>query len=132
MNLAERHWRQASARTGSATTGRRLRGFAALVAVGWVALLVGACSTVQVGHDFDIRTFASRVERGHTTEAQVRSWLGAPSSTGIIVQADGKRFTKWQYFYGQGRLPRLRGAHLKILEVQFDRRGIVRAYNWSR
>lgn len=129
MNLAERHWWQTSARTGSATTGRRLRG---VVAIGWVALLVGACSTVQVGRNFDIRTFASRVDLGHTTEAQVRNWLGAPSSTGIVVQADGKRFTKWQYFYGQGRLPRLSGAHLKILEVQFDRRGIVRAYNWSR
>ena len=131
MNLAERRWWQA-ARTGSATTGGGLRAVRGVVAIGCVALLVGACSTVQVGRDFDIRTFTSRVERGHTTEAQVRNWLGAPSSTGTVVQADGKRFTKWQYFYGQGRLPRLSGAHLKILEVQFDRRGIVRAYNWSR
>ncbi len=132
MTLPKQLWRQTAAATGSATTGRLWRSFAALVAVGSVALLVGACSTVQVGHNFNVRSFQSRVERGHTTEAQVRDWLGAPSSTGIVVQTDGKSFTRWLYYYGEGRLPRLAGAHLKMLEVQFDRRGIVRAYNWSR
>ncbi|MHB8347660.1 MAG: hypothetical protein ACYDHM_10855 [Acidiferrobacterales bacterium] len=133
MSLAVRCWRQSPARRGTAAAaGWWLRGVTALVAVCSVSLLAGACSTVQVGRNFNVRSFASRVERGHTTEAQVRNWLGAPTSTGIVVQTDGKRFTRWLYYFGAGRLPRLSGAHLKMIEVQFDRRGIVRAYNWSR
>ena len=120
-----------AAGAGPARAGR-LRGFFALIAVGAVALLVGACSTVQVGRNFSVQTFASQVERGHTTEAEVRSWLGAPNSTGVVVQSNGERLTKWTYFYGEGKLPRLRSAHLKMLEVQFNRRGVVQAYNWSR
>ncbi len=108
---------------------RRLGGFAA---AGVLGVMLAGCSTVQVGRNFSVQAFASRVVRGRTTEAEVRSWLGAPGSTGIVVQSNGERLTKWAYFYGQGTLPRLNGAHLKMLEVQFDRHGIVRAYNWSR
>lgn len=115
----------------AAVPGLRSRSFA-VAAVGLLAALVAACSTVQVGRNFSVRTFAHQVVPGRTTEEQVRGWLGAPGGTGIVVQSDGQRFTKWTYYYGEGTLPRLRGAHLKILEVQFDQRGIVRAYNWSR
>lgn len=94
-------------------------------------LVVGACSTVQVGRDFDVRNFEAKVVRGRTTEAQVRDWLGPPSSTGVEVQANGERFNRWLYYYGEGKLPRMSSAHLKMLEIEFSQEGVVSAYNWS-
>jgi len=111
--------------------GRLLFGVGMRTSVVLLALVIGACSTVEVGRNFDVRMFGARVEQGRTTEAQVQDWLGPPSSTGVAVLANGERFSRWLYYYGEGRLPRMNGAHLKMLEIQFDQRGIVRAYNWS-
>ncbi len=96
-----------------------------------LAMSIAACSTVEVGRDFDVQTFKTKVEPGQTTEAQVQNWLGSPTSTGGDVRASGQRLTRWMYYFGKGRLPRLSGAHLKMLEVEFDEHGIVRAYSWS-
>ena len=92
--------------------------------------LVG-CSTVQVGKDFDLHTFESKVQRGATTQAQVRGWLGAPSGVGVAVDTGGERYEEWSYYYGEGQLPNMPDARLKILQIKFDRNGVVRGYNWS-
>ncbi len=94
-------------------------------------LFLAACSTVQVGQNFDLHTFETKVERGATTQNQVRAWLGAPTGTGVNVDTGGERFDEWTYYYGSGRLPDMAGAKVKILQIKFDKQGIVRGYNWS-
>lgn len=96
-----------------------------------IVLLLSACSTVQVGQNFDLRTFETKVERGVTTQNLVRTWLGAPTGTGINVDTSGERFEEWTYYYGSGRLPDIAGAKMKTLQIKFDKQGIVRGYNWS-
>jgi outer membrane protein assembly factor BamE (lipoprotein component of BamABCDE complex) len=90
-----------------------------------------ACSTVQIGSAFDLRAFESQVQRGVTTQGQVRGWLGAPTGTGVHVDTNGERYEEWTYYHGTGRLPNMRDAEIKILQVRFDRNGVVRGYNWS-
>jgi outer membrane protein assembly factor BamE (lipoprotein component of BamABCDE complex) len=90
-----------------------------------------ACSAVRVGSDFDPRAFESKVERGQTTQAQVRGWLGAPSGIGVSVDTSGERFEEWTYYYARGRLPDMPDLEVKVLQVKFDRHGIVRGYSWS-
>jgi len=105
---------------------RTLHGIACL------SLLLAACATVvQVGRDFDPGAFEAKAQRGVTTQAEVRSWLGAPNGAGISVESNGDRFEKWTYYYGEGQLPGLAGATIKILEIKFDAQHIVRAYQWS-
>lgn len=94
-------------------------------------LVLAACSTVQVGRDFDLSTFESRVQRGVTTQAQVRGWLGAPAGMGVAIDTGGERFDEWTYYYAVGQLPEMTDARLKILQIKFDRHGLVRGYNWS-
>ncbi len=96
-----------------------------------LVLTLTACSTVQMGRDFDLRTFASKVQRGVTTQAQIRGWLGAPASTGVVLDTSGKKYDEWTYYYGEGRLPNMVDASIKILQIKFDNRGIVQGYNWS-
>ena len=96
-----------------------------------IVLLLAACSTVQVGQDFDLRTFETRIERGVTTQDQVRVWLGAPAGTGVNMDASGERFDEWTYYSASGRLPDMAGAKVKYLQIKFDKQGIVRAFNWS-
>lgn len=92
---------------------------------------LGGCSTVQIGHDYDLATFQHTVHRGVTTQAQIRGWLGAPTSTGVAVHSDGTRFVEWTYYYGQGSFPDMSDARLKLLQIRFDAQGVVQAYNWS-
>ncbi|OGT04018.1 MAG: hypothetical protein A3F73_04305 [Gallionellales bacterium RIFCSPLOWO2_12_FULL_59_22] len=101
------------------------------VLISIIALLLAACSTVQVGQNFDLRTFEMNVERGITTQNQVRAWLGAPTGSGVSVDTGGERFDEWTYYYGSGRLPDMAGAKVKTLQIKFDKQGIVRGYNWS-
>lgn len=93
--------------------------------------MLAACSTVHVGHDFDLHTFEARVERGVSTQSQVRAWLGAPTGTGVSVDAGGERYEEWTYYSASGRMADLEGATVKMLQIKFDRQGVVRAYNWS-
>ncbi len=101
----------------------------------WLVVLVvatvAACGSVQFGRDFDLKAFESNVERGATTQAQVRAWLGAPASTGQVVDTAGERFEEWSYYFGSGSLPNMKDATLKTLQIKFDRNGVVRGYNWS-
>lgn len=96
------------------------------------ALLLGACSTVQVGRDFDLTAFTARIERGVTTRADVRAWLGAPESTGVTLGTDGQRYEEWGYFFAEGRLGDAGNARLRQLQVKFGADGTVRGYNWSQ
>lgn len=96
-----------------------------------MALLLSACGTAQVGRDFDVRSAAVKIERGVTTQQQISAWLGAPTGTGASIDANGERFDEWSYYFASGRLLDLAGARVKILQVKFDRQGVVRAYNWS-
>lgn len=96
-----------------------------------IFMLLAACGTIQVGNDFDLNRFESRVQRGVTTKAQVRAWLGNPGSTGVAVESSGQRLQKWTYYYGSGDVAGTKKAKLKYLEVQFDRDDKVIAYNWS-
>lgn len=107
-----------------------MRSHRVLVPAMFLAAL-SACASVTIGRDFDLRTFQSKVERGVTTQAQVRGWLGAPASTGANVDAGGERLDEWTYYYGAGRLPNMPDAKLKILQLRFDRQGVLRSYNWS-
>ena len=95
------------------------------------ALLLAACATVEVGLEFDLSAFDAKVQRGVTTQADVRAWLGAPTGVGASVDASGERFQEWSYYHGEGKLPGMKNLQLKLLQVKFDQRGVVRSYNWS-
>lgn len=105
----------------------KIRRFGAL---GGLLLLTG-CASFQFGSDFDLNRFAAHIERGVTTRDQVRQWLGAPQSTGVVVTRDGESLQRWVYYYGKGELGGMNKARMKTLEVQFDNGGVVQAYNWS-
>jgi len=109
----------------------RSRARVTLSAIALLAAVLVACSTVQVGRNFELSAFESKVQRGVTTQAQVRGWLGAPRGTGFVVDTDGERYEEWTYYYGEGQLPDMTDARLKILQIKFDRQGVVRGYNWS-
>ena len=97
-----------------------------------MALLLGACASVQLGHDFDLQTFENRVQYGVTTRAQVHEWLGDPRSTGIAVDVDGRRYNEWTYLTGAGHLPGMKDARFKVLQIKFDEQGIVRGYEYTK
>ncbi|HKI63324.1 MAG TPA: hypothetical protein VKA16_01735 [Burkholderiales bacterium] len=97
----------------------------------FLTLLLSACGTFQIGGNFDLATFESKVERGKTRQADVRRWLGAPDSRGVSVETGGERYTQWTYYYGTGNLSGPTNARVKLLQIKFDRAGVVRAYNWT-
>jgi len=96
-----------------------------------LVFLLGACSSIQVGRNFDANTFESRVERGVTTQNQVRAWLGEPIGSGVSVDTGGERYDEWMYYFASGRLPDMAGAAVKILQIKFDKQGVMRGYSWS-
>lgn len=102
-----------------------------LSAIAFFALLLTACANFQVGHDFDVGMFATKIQPGVTTEADVRAWLGDPSGTGISMEADGKRYDQWNYYYAEGNVSNMNKTKMKILQVKFGKDGKVYSYNWS-
>jgi len=96
-----------------------------------LALLLSGCGSFQIGGNFDLAAFEAKVERGKSTQADVQRWLGNPDSRGVSVETDGARYTQWTYYYGTGNLSGPTNARVKLLQVKFDRAGVVRAYNWS-
>jgi hypothetical protein len=94
-------------------------------------LLVSACTTVNVGSDFDLKAFTGKVQRGVTTQADVRGWLGAPAGTGVSVDTTGERYDEWHYYHGAVKIPGSKDSHVQMLQIKFDQRGVVRGYNWS-
>lgn len=103
---------------------------ATTIAISLAAGLSG-CAAISVGHDFDLKTFESRVRHKETTRAEIRAWLGEPSGTGSVVHHTGERYDKWIYYYGKGSVSGREPARLKMLEIQFDSTGKVISYNWS-
>lgn len=96
-----------------------------------IVLLLAGCGVFLAGQDFDIRSFEAKVERGVTTQDQIRKWVGAPVSTGLNVDTSGDRFEEWTYYFASGRLPDISKAKVKTLQIKFDKQGIVRGYQWS-
>ncbi len=96
-----------------------------------VLLLLSACSTVQLGREFDLSIFQAKVQRGVTTRSEVRAWLGAPAGVGAAVEVSGDRYEEWTYYSGAGELPDMKDARMKMLQIKFDQGGIVRAYSWT-
>jgi len=96
-----------------------------------LALLLGGCGTFQVGRDFDVGTFSARIERGVSTQAQVRGWLGEPTSMGVSMEADGTSFEQWSYYFAEGEMSDMSKAKLKLLQIKFDKSGKVNSYSWS-
>jgi outer membrane protein assembly factor BamE (lipoprotein component of BamABCDE complex) len=96
-----------------------------------IALTLVACSTVQVGQNFDLHSLEGKIERGVTTKNQVQVLLGNPTSVGISADPSGESFNDWTYYYASGKLPSLSDSKVKLLQLKFDSQGIVRGYNWS-
>ena len=90
-----------------------------------------ACTTVRMGKDFDPRSFEQWVARGETTQNEVKQRLGAPTSTGGVVESDGRYYVRWNYYYGQGKIYKLGDADFKLLEIRFNSEKKVVSYNWS-
>lgn len=106
---------------------KTLRWLVCLTLMGFLS----ACSTIQVGKDFDLAAFENGVRAGVTTRADVQGWLGSPKGNGIALDNDGSRYEEWVYFYGRGRMPNMQASGIKLLQVRFDLGGVVRSYNWS-
>jgi len=94
-------------------------------------LFISACGTVKFGQDFDVGMFSTKVEQNVTTQAQVRSWLGEPTSEGVSLESDGEHYDEWAYYFAEGDLPDMSAAKVKILQIKFDKQGKVRSFNWS-
>lgn len=97
----------------------------------FLLVFLAGCSAIQIGNDFEVGLFSRMVKAGSTTKSQVQGWLGKPRSTGVSVDKDGDVTDEWMYFYGTGTLPKMQDTRLKILQVRFNKSGIVTSYNWS-
>ena len=96
-----------------------------------LVLLAAACTTIKVGDEFDLNAFAGKVRRGVTTQADVKSWLGAPAGTGVAVDTGGERYDEWIYYHGAVKVPGSKDSRVRVLQIKFDQAGVVRGYNWS-
>jgi hypothetical protein len=98
-------------------------------------LLLSACASaplsVKLGRDFNVDTFSTKIEQSVTTQDEVRTWLGEPVSVGISLTENGERFDEWTYYFATGVVTDLGAAKVKILQVKFDKTGVVHGYNWS-
>ena len=93
--------------------------------------LLSACSTVQIGRDFDVESFDKISSMADMSKAQVKELLGAPESTGVAMEKGGERLVEWVYFFGTGQLPSMSDTRIKMLQIRFEKTGMVRSYNWS-
>jgi outer membrane protein assembly factor BamE (lipoprotein component of BamABCDE complex) len=105
--------------------------FSRIATVSLIVFSLAACGTIQVGRDFDMRTFETRIERGATKQSEVRAWLGAPTGKGINMDTGGEHFDEWTYYFASGQMSDMSGAKVKMLQIKFDKQGVVRGYNWS-
>jgi hypothetical protein len=96
-----------------------------------IAVVLAGCSSIEVGRQFDLSAFDTKVMRGVTTQSDVRAWLGAPSSVGISIETNGDRYEQWTYYHGAGHLTNMADSTLTLLRIKFDQGGVVRAYEWS-
>ncbi len=105
--------------------------FPRFTAILLIVISLAACGTIQAGQNFDMSAFETKVVRGASTQKEVHAWLGAPAGKGINVDTGGEQFDEWTYYFASGRLPDMSGAKVKMLQIKFDKQGIVRGYNWS-
>ena len=96
-----------------------------------LTIFLSGCGTVQIGRDFDVTAFESTATVGKTSKAQVQRLLGSPKSTGVMLEKSGERFDEWVYFFGTGKMPGMKDVDIKILQIRFDKAGVLRSYNWS-
>ena len=96
-----------------------------------LALTLSACATVRFGQDFDLTDFQQWIKRGETTQAAVVNRYGEPTTRGVIIEKDDTHYTRWVYYYANGKLHKLKNIKLKILEIHFDQDNKVASYNWS-
>ena len=96
-----------------------------------LVLIASACTTEKVGQEFDISTFTAKVQRGVTTQSEVKSWLGAPAGTGVSVETSGDRYDEWIYYHVAVKVPGSKDSRVRVLQIKFDKGGVVRVYNWS-
>ena len=101
------------------------------VFVVFFTFVLGACTTIKFGSDFDPRDFEIWAKRGETTQAEVQKRLGPPTSKGAVVEQDGTYYTRWTYYHGEGKIYRLEDANLKVLEIRFNAEKKVVSFNWS-
>ena len=94
-------------------------------------LTVSGCASFELGHDIDTSYFEQHVKRNETTQGEVLKWLGTPTSKGTVMDNTGKKYGRWVYYYGKGKLNKLSKTDIKTLEVQFEKDGTVSSYNWS-
>ena len=97
----------------------------------FMVLFLAGCSTFQVGRDFDVQAFENMAEVGKTKKTQVRTKLGAPKSSGVTINRDGERLVEWVYFFATGKITGMDDVRLKILQIRFDQKGVMRSFNWS-
>lgn len=102
-----------------------------LIIISIKLLLLVSCGALKVGRDFNISRFESVIKVGETTKEQILSKIGSPKSQGVSLNRDGERLIEWVYFYATGKVSDMDEAKLKILQIRFDQRGILRSYNWS-
>ena len=98
----------------------------------FMLLLMAGCSSLQVGHDFDAQGFDNIAKIGETTKSQVLNKMGQPKNKGVSIDKHGERLVEWLYFYASGKLPAMDNAMLKILQIRFDKNGVIRSYNWTK
>lgn len=103
-----------------------------LFALPGLLLSLSACSSLQVGRDFDINSFIQSVKPGVTSKMEIENRLGQPMSSGISVDKNGVASEEWMYFYGTGNLPKMDKTKIKILQIRYDQNGKIRTYNWSK
>jgi outer membrane protein assembly factor BamE (lipoprotein component of BamABCDE complex) len=113
------------------STGDAMINFTRITIVFFSILLLSACGSVRMGRDFDVGVFATKIEQGVTTQDQVKSWLGEPTSVGVSLATDGERSDEWAYYFAEGELTDMSKAKIKILQIKFNKQGKVRSYNWS-
>ena len=109
---------------------KKLRSLSSVVLLGSFFLL-SACSTVQVGRDFDVESFDKIVSMADMSKSQVRELIGKPETTGIAMDKGGERLVEWVYFFGTGQLPAMSDTKIKMLQIRFDKSGMISSYNWS-
>lgn len=105
--------------------------FSKLVILISLLAVSAGCATIKFGNEFDPAAFAEWVKRGETTQADVKARLGEPTSTGAVVENDGSYYTRWLYYYGKGKIHRLKNADFRVLEIRFNSESKVSSYNWS-
>src|SRR3989304_1484978 len=92
-----------------------------VVSVSIISFSLAACSTIQAGRDFDMRSVETKIERGITKQDQIRTWLGAPTNMGGSLDTSGEHYDEWTYYFVSGKMVDMSGARVKMLQIKFDK-----------